>query len=129
MISIFVFRRYGLAVPVTWFLVGWLLQTIIDQKYGSDYYTSHFWTVGLSFFLSGVLLTVMAYLVDDENTYKQDGYSLADVKDIEVGNCVQNFVNSPSQSDIFCYVPFNYCALLFMGVGVLVMLLQLFPFA
>ena len=128
MITFCVFRRYGIAVPVVLFLVGLLIQTILDHKYGSGYYTSHFWSTGLSLFLSGLILTTMAYLLDDENTYGQSGYSLVkgDVEDAR--DCVEKFISSPSQADMFCYIPFNYCAVAMMGVGVLVMLLQLLPF-
>jgi hypothetical protein len=128
MITFCVFRRYGIAVPVVVFVVGLLLQTILDHKYGSGYYSSHFWSTGLSLFLSGVILTTMAYLLDDEKTYGQSEYTL--VKgDVEVArDCVESFINSPSQADMFCYIPFNYCARAITGVGILVMLLQLFPF-
>jgi hypothetical protein len=136
MFAFFVSRRYGVAVPVVLFLVVWLIELLVDHKLGSGYFSSHFWSIGLSLFLSGVILTVMAVLIDDEHVYTKNnnnnnhgGYSSLLVEgDMETGRyCLHNFVKEPSQTDMFCYVPFNYCALALLGGGVLIMFLQLLP--
>jgi hypothetical protein len=134
MFAFFVFRRYGLAVPVVLFLVAFVMETILDNKYGHGYYYNHFWSIGLSIFLSGVLLTVIAILVDEQNATSDSrggGYTSL-VKgvlegDVEIGNRFENLVPEPSEQDMFCYIPFNYCALALIGLGILTMLLQLLP--
>ena len=139
MFTFFVFRRYGIAVPVVLFLVAFLMETILDNKYGTGYYYNHFWSIGLSIFLSGILLTTIAFLVDEQNStsYSRNGTSGSGrytslVKgvvegDVEIGNCLENFVTEPSEQDMFCYIPFNYCALALVGLGILTMLLQVLP--
>ena len=125
MFAVCVYRRYGLLVPVVLFVVALLMELAVDHSQGKGYYGSHYWTIGLSVFLTGILLGVAAYQVDDTNTYKQDGYSLLD-GDLELGN-LSLFVTEPQDSDMFFYVPLNWCAIALTGLGVVLMFMELVP--
>ncbi|CAB9529326.1 expressed unknown protein [Seminavis robusta] len=125
MFAICVYRRFGLAVPIVLFVVALLMELTIDHSWGKGYYESHFWSIGLSVLISGIIVAAVAYHVDDDNKFNQEGYSLLD-GDLELGN-FGLFLTEPQESDMFCFVPLNWCALALIGMGVILMLLQLIP--
>lgn len=129
MFAVCVFRRFGLSVPVTLFLVGLLLESTLDKKYGSGYFTSHLWAIGLNLLLSGIITGVISCIVDPPDAGGSSaGYSPLDISDIgdkieEVGSSardsLEHFITEPSEEDMFCYVPLNWCSLALSILGII----------
>ena len=76
MIGIFVFQRYGLVVPIALLAMGLVVEYIVDNKFGDGYYGSsnHIWTFGVWLILSGIIVSLIAYYVDDDGR-NRDGSS------------------------------------------------------
>ena len=126
--ALFVFRRYGLAVPISIFVIGLLLQTILDKQHGGGYYASHLWAIGLNLLLSGIVTGIISCIVECPPSTGGGSYSsLLNIGDgfsekvSEVGNDLgehlDHFFTGASEDDAFCYVPLNRCAMALMAVG------------
>lgn len=154
MFTFFVFRRFGLAVPVTLMLVGILVQHVYDQSHGPGYYSSHFTPVGLTLFLTGVLTGIISCVVVSSSTSTTTASSgnnlssssgkysslLVDHGDSSSSSCspeniqtllrtkMEQFVyeSTNDDTDTFCYIPLNRCSQVLMGVGVVVMIAGMF---
>jgi hypothetical protein len=134
MFAVCVFRRFGLAVPVTLFLVGFLLQVTLDHKHGDGYYSKHSWTIGLSLFLTGIITGIISCTVDPPST-TSSGYSSllemsSDSKIQEAGSNVREsldrFLMENSEEDQFCYIPLNRCSLALTVLGLFLICLDPF---
>lgn len=146
MISFCVFRRYGLSVPLTVLAVGYLMEWLVDRSHESGYYSSHFWPLGVSLLVSGIIVGLVSCVlssptntngVGSSTTYSSllvdsgNGDYDATSKLKEIGSDVQerleHFVfEDNSDNDMFCYVPLNRCALALMGLGIGFMVMELF---
>lgn len=126
MFAICVFRRFGLAVPITLFLLAWLLQSFLNHKHGDGYYYKHYWAIGLSFFLAGILTGIISCIVSPPSGYS----SLLDVGDSleEVGTNVKesldHYLTEDSEDDMFCYIPLNRCSLALTILGIVLVCLD-----
>ena len=153
MIGIFVFQRYGVIVPIALLAMGLLVEYIVDNKFGDGYYggSNHIWTFGVVLTLSGIIISLMAYYVDD-NRRNRDGLPSYDSLLLDDGGDgsnnsnsklnwfnptfttsttttmkenIRDFIMEPSTNDHFCYVPMNYCGLGLLGCGVLLIFVGL----
>ncbi len=133
MFAVCVFRRFGLAVPVTLLLVGFLLQVTLDHKHGDGYYSKHSWTIGLSLFLTGIITGIISCIVDPPST-ASSGYSslleLSSDKIQEAGSnareTLDHFLTENSEEDQFCYIPLNRCSLALTVLGLVLICLDPF---
>ena len=135
MFFLFLFRRFGILVPVIFFVTSFLLETLLDHKYGAGFYFSHVWAIGLDFLLVGILLSVAVCWVSPLPTrhsyYSHVGgdeeSALSTIKGYiettaEMSNDrFQDLFLEPSEEDTFCYVPMNWCAMGLVGLGLLFM--------
>ena len=87
MFAICVFRRFGLAVPITFFVVGLILEILVDRKRGGGYYTNHLWTIGLNVLVTGILTGILACVVNPPPT--SSGYS--SLRDLDLEDMNQMF--------------------------------------
>lgn len=150
MFTICVFRRYGILAPVMIFLLGCLLELLVEKKHpGEDYYATHMWTIGLTFTLSGLFLTVFVWIMappQQSHSSSQGDYAALDLDLPTAGGSLlpktdtastrfllealptkddlYQFAVTPSEADMFCYIPMNWCALGVLGTGVLLMLVD-----
>ena len=157
MIGIFVFQRYGVIVPIALLAMGLLVEYVVDNKFGDGYYGSsgnHIWTFGVVLTLSGIIISLMAYYVDD-NRRNRDGLPSYDSLLLDDGGNsdgsgsnnnsklnwfnptfttsttttmkenIRDFVMEPSTNDHFCYVPMNYCGLGLLGCGIVLIFVGL----
>ena len=125
MLALFFFQRYGIAVPILVFLTTFLAEVLADRAYGAGYYNSHLWVTGVAFVLSGVSLAVLVLGIAPPSQDQPAQYGL--LRDVELGRYyddndtpqakLKNFVVQPSGTDHFCYFPLNWCALVLMVVG------------
>ena len=153
MIGIFVFQRYGVIVPIALLAMGLLVEYVVDNKFGDGYYGSsgnHIWTFGVVLTLSGVIISLMAYYVDDNrrNRDSSDGLPSYDSLLLDDGGDgssnnnsklnwfnptttttmkenIRDFIMEPSTNDHFCYVPMNYCGLGLLGCGIVLIFVGL----
>lgn len=126
MFTICVFRRYGIAVPILFFLIGLLLQIIVDRKNG--YYTNHLWTLGLNLLVTGILTGILSCLVDpppSSSTSSGNDYSYLSLRELDledvkrdVKGSLEHFLVDENEEDMFCYVPLNRCAMGLMATGI-----------
>lgn len=123
MLSFCVFRRYGLAVPVLFFAIGFILDRSLNAKYGPGYYSSHMWPMGANLLVTGILTGILACLVDPppSNDYAYSALRDMDVEDINknIKDSLEHFVYDETEEDMFCYVPLNRCALALLAIGIL----------
>uniref|UniRef100_A0A7S4K2M8 Uncharacterized protein n=1 Tax=Odontella aurita TaxID=265563 RepID=A0A7S4K2M8_9STRA len=143
MFTFFVFRRYGVLVPVLLLLVGYLVETLADKQFGAGYYSNHLWAIGLDLLITGTIVGVVAYIVGDHSLNTEGNCCLPtylpldmdDDKDSPLLNsdlttrgsnflercssCLQTFIEEPSEKDHFCFVPMNWCALAMSALGLM----------
>ena len=149
MFTICVFRRYGILAPVVIFLLGCLVELLVEKKHpGEDYCATHLWTFGLTFTLSGLFLTIFVWIMappDQSNMSSQGNYASLDLDLPTAGGSLlpkvetastrflealptkdelYQFAVTPSEADMFCYIPMNWCALGVLSTGVLLMLVD-----
>ena len=126
MISICVFRRYGIAVPILLIAIGFLLEKWMNAKHGDGYYTSTTWPIGINLLASGILTGLLSCIVDpaSSNDYVYSAIRDGDIEDIKqnLGDTFDKFVYEETSEDMFCYIPLNRCALGLMvsGIGLIV---------
>ena len=130
MIALFLFQRYGIAVPILVFMTTLLAEVVADNAYGAGYYSSHAWVTGVAFLLSGLSLAALVMALAPPTVENPAQYGL--LRDVEMGRFyddddtaaakVKNFVLQPSGTDHFCYFPLNWCALVLMVVGMVLIL-------
>lgn len=118
MFTIFVFRRYGLAVPVAFFLVGLLLQVGLNKTGAAD----GLWVVGVDLFLTGVICAAISCAVTDNAPSTTAAYkSLLEGDMEEAGSdcrdSLEHFCTDDSSEDMFCYIPLNRCSVALMALG------------
>lgn len=130
MFAVCVFRRFGLAVPISLLAIGCLLEVTLDRKHGGGYYSSHLWAFGLNCLLTGIITAIISCIVDPPSTTSSGGYSsLLDLSDgvgekvQEVGSdmreTLEHFLTESSEEDMFCYIPLNRCSLVLIALGIL----------
>jgi len=68
MFAICVFRRFGLAVPISFVVIGCLLEVTLDKKHGGGYYSSHLWALGLNLLLTGIITAIISCIVNPPST-------------------------------------------------------------
>jgi hypothetical protein len=129
MLSLCVFRRYGLAVPVLFFIIGFILERWLNAHSYDDDSSSHLGSLGLTLFLTGSMTGILACIVDPPPTSNDYAYSAirdGDLEDIRknVQDSWEHFVYDETSEDMFCYLPLNRCAMCLMGVGILVLLVS-----
>ena len=122
MFAIFVSRRYGLAVPIVFFVVGLLLEVCLDVTFGAADYMANLWALGLDLFLTGVITGLISCSVASSG--RSSAYtSLLDADLEKARNHVQEslevFLTEESEEDSFCYIPLNRCSMVLMVLGVL----------
>lgn len=130
MLALFLFQRYGIAVPILVFLTTLLGELLADKAYGPGYYSSHLWVTGVAFLLSGLGLSALVMWIAPPSHDNPAKYGL--LRDVELGHYydeddtrlakLKNFVVQPSGTDHFCYFPLNWCALVLMLVGTLLIM-------
>ena len=144
MFTFFVFRRFGLAIPLTLMLVGILVQYLYDRNHGSGYYSTHFTPIGITLLFAGLLTAIISCVSASTtscNTPSSTSSSsgkyaslLVDHGDISYQDTIQTtlrtkleeFVYESSDVDTFCYAPLNRCSQVLMAVGVVVIIAGLF---
>ena len=124
MLSFCVFRRYGIVVPILFFLIGFILDRSSSAKYGeSHYYFTSYSLIGINLLVTGVLTALVACVVDPppSNDYVYSAIRDLDVEDISrnVKDSLEHFVYDETEEDMFCYVPLNRCALALVAIGIL----------
>ena len=149
MLTFCVFRRYGILAPGTLLLLGCLMEYLVNKKHPDDdsYYSTHLWTIGLTFTLTGLLLTAFVYVMApphgrNSSTSSASEYTPLDLDMPSVGGSLlpkaetassrfmkmlptkedlYDFAVTPSDTDMFCYVPMNWCALGILGFGIVLL--------
>jgi hypothetical protein len=132
MFTFFVFRRFGLAVPLSLLLVGFVLQHIFDSKHGNGFYSSHFVPMGLTLFLSGVILGIISFAIIDSSSGGSGGNYSSLLSAVDFGDTVgemksdmqdkvQTYINDTSDDDMFCYIPLNRCSQVLIVAGIVCM--------
>jgi len=129
MFAICVFRRFGLAVPISFVVIGCLLEVTLDKKHGGGYYSSHLWALGLNLLLTGIITAIISCIVNPPSTTSGGYSSLLDLSDgvgekvQEVGNdmreSLEHFLTESSEEDMFCHIPLNRCSLVLIALGIL----------
>ena len=124
MFAIFVSRRYGLAVPIVFLLVGLLLEVCLDVTMGAADYMAHPWALGLALFLTGVITGFISCSVARDGRSHGAAYtSLLVDADLEkarrhMQDSLEVFLTEDSEEDTFCYIPLNRCSLALMVLGI-----------
>ena len=127
MFALLLFQRYGIAVPILVFVSTLLMETVLDAHYGPGYYSRHAWVTGVALVFSGGALAALVWAIAPPSDMEPARYGL--LRDVELGQYydhtettkakLKNFVLQPSGTDHFCYFPLNWCALVLLGVGAL----------
>ena len=115
MFLLFLFQRYGIAVPILVVVTTLLAEVLADHAYGAGYYSSHAWVTGVAFVLSGLALCALVLFLAPPTADNPATYGL--LRDVELGRYydsdetpqakLKNFVLQPSGTDHFCYLPLN----------------------
>mmetsp|Transcript_15287 Transcript_15287/g.37772 ORF Transcript_15287/g.37772 Transcript_15287/m.37772 type:complete len:146 (-) Transcript_15287:143-580(-) len=144
MFTFFVFRRFGLAIPLTLMFVGFLVQYLYDNNHGPGYYSSHFTPVGLTLFVSGLLTAIISCVSTSKtrsntsssassSSGKYSSLLVVDGDSSGLDNIqttlrtkMEKFVYESSDDDSFCYAPLNRCSQVLIAVGLMVMIGGLF---
>mmetsp|Transcript_7701 Transcript_7701/g.13960 ORF Transcript_7701/g.13960 Transcript_7701/m.13960 type:complete len:154 (+) Transcript_7701:68-529(+) len=135
-----IFRRYGILAPVIVLLVGYAIELSLDKWLGEGYFSNHWWAIGANLILSGLIMSIFTWImgppsssangpaytaVDLENNNNDEGLLAKADGTTTTGitwpdrDALYEFVTTPSEIDMFCYVPMNWCALGLMGLGVM----------
>lgn len=139
MFSLFVFRRFGLSVPITLMIVGFVINMILDNKYGNGYYNNKIWPLGLTLLLTGIITGIISCIVDgpssdSSSVFSRSGtYSLLDLEDIgeKIGDAgsslrdtAENYIYGTSEESTFCYVPLNRCSMGLIACGLIIIIIS-----
>lgn len=124
-------------------LMGYLVERmLVSQGSFQSSTAANAWAMGLNFFLTGIIVTVVAYFVGDYSRHSsrslplysplEDGLDMGLMSDgiKEIGSGLsenlQAFITEPSEDDHFCYLPLNWCGLAFILLGIVLMLVGTF---
>jgi len=102
----------------------------LDRKNGNGFYTDHLWAIGLNFLLSGIITGIICCIVDPPNSAESMSGNYTSLLNLDEGiggkmqeagssvkETVEHFIREPSEADMFCYIPLNYCSLSLSALG------------
>mmetsp|Transcript_27411 Transcript_27411/g.57200 ORF Transcript_27411/g.57200 Transcript_27411/m.57200 type:complete len:155 (-) Transcript_27411:210-674(-) len=146
----FIFRRYGILVPIIVVLVGLAIELSLDKWLGKGYYSNHWWAGGMNLISSGLIMSIFTWIMGPPSSSTNNGavYAALDLENNNNGegllpkanttttagitwpdkDSLYEFVTTPSEIDMFCYVPMNWCALGLMGLGVITVTIDALKF-
>lgn len=145
MFAFCVFRRYGILAPIVVLLVGCLVELSVNKGMNQDgYYSSHPWAIGLNFVISGVLLSIFVWIIAPPHTSATSvSYAPVDLENVmpktnngaaernlewPTKDSLYEFATTPCEADQFCYLPMNFVAFGITGLGVLLVMMDIFRY-